>query len=597
MIKLIKKLIKKKIFKKIDYYFAKNIAKKYELLLLITATYISFLNRQGYTFLSLKKIKKNKIFSKEIIHKIKNIKNIKKELLKSDAVGNKDKNFPLILDGKNLYLNKIWIIERKILKFLTYKYTLKEYNLHQWKIILKNKFFKKSHIEQKIAILLCLLNKFTIILGSPGTGKTQLISKIIYFFIQISKKKKILLTSPTGKASSILIESVKKNKYLLNIKNKYKKYIPNSAFTIHDLFKINNYYTNNFFNRAKKIHYDLLIIDESSMIDIFMLEKIIDSSNQNGQIIFLGDHNQLPSINNGSFLQDIFSIYKETKNQEIYVKLINFIKKKFSKLNKKNITKKVFILKKRYRFKKKSNINQCSKIIKKFKQKQIKNIFNNKFNNIKFSVINKSYFSYKNMIKKIFKMYKNYWKMIFNKYSYKKILKYFNKIRILCILKKGMFGVQGINKIFKKMIFKKYFIKSEKKNKWYIGKPIMILKNNKNIKLFNGSIGITLLDKKKKMKIFFLMNNGEIKNIPINLLPKYKTTWAITIHKSQGSEFNKINIIFPLKINKIMSREIIYTAITRSKKKIHIFSKKSVFFKTASNKIIRKSGFIKNLKI
>ncbi|CAL4323077.1 RecBCD enzyme subunit RecD [Buchnera aphidicola (Chaitophorus sp. 3695)] len=597
MIKLIKKLVKQKIFHKIDYYFAKNIADKSESLLLITAAYISLLNRKGYTFLSLKKIKKNKIFSKKIIDKIKNIKNIKKELLKSKSVGKKNKNFPLIIDRKNLYLNKIWIIEQKILKFLTYKYNLKEYSLNVWKKIFQENFYKKSHIEKKIAIILCLLNKFTIILGSPGTGKTQLISKIIYAFIKISKKRKIILASPTGKASSVLIESIKKNKYLLNIKNKYQKYIPNIAFTLHDLFKINNYYENNFFYKIKKINYDLLIIDESSMIDIFMLEKIIDSIDKNGQVIFLGDPNQLPSINSGSFLKDIFSIYKKIENKDIYLKLIDLIKKKYFKKNQKFIKKNIFFLKKKYRFKKKSDINKCAKIIKNFQKKKIKNIFNNKFNNIKFFVINNSCFSYKNMIKKIFKMYKNYWNMIFKKYPYKKILKYFNQIRILCVLKKGIFGVSGINKIFKKMIFKKYFIKSIKTNKWYIGKPIIILKNKKNLNLFNGSIGITLLDKKKNMQVFFLMNNGEIKNIPINLLPKYKTTWAITIHKSQGSEFKKINIIFPLKINKIMSREIIYTGITRSKKKIHIFSKKSIFLKSAKNKIIRQSGFIKKIKI
>lgn len=596
MIKLIKKLVKKKIFQKIDYYFAKNIAYSYESLLLITATYISFLNRTGHTFLPLKKIKKNKIFSKKIINKIKNIKNIKKELLKSKTVGEKDPNFPLIIDGKNLYLNKIWIIEKKILKFLKYKYKLKKYNPSIWKKIFLKKFFKKSCIEQKIAIILCLLNKFTIILGSPGTGKTQLISKIIYAFICMSKKKKIIITTPTGKSGSVLIESIKKNKYLSNIKSKYKKYIPNNVFTLHDLFKINNYNSNNFFYHPKTINYDLLIIDESSMIDIFMLEKIIDNIHKNSQIIFIGDPNQLSSINNGSFLKDMFTLYKKINNKNLYKKLVNIIKNPHLTKRKKNIQKSIFILKKKYRFKKKSYISKCAKIIKNFKKDQIKNIFKNKFKNIKFYHINESYISYKNMIKKVFKMYKFYWDMIFKKYPYKKILKYYNKIRILCILKKGIFGVHGINKMFKKIIFKKYFKNYKKKeNKWYIGKPIMILKNNKNLKLFNGSIGITLLDKNKRMQVFFLMNNGEIKNIPINLLPKYQTSWAMTIHKSQGSEFYKIKIIFPLKINKIMSREIIYTGITRSKKKIHIFSKEKIFLETAKKKIIRKSGFIDKL--
>ncbi|WP_339043502.1 exodeoxyribonuclease V subunit alpha [Buchnera aphidicola] len=605
MLNIIKNLLKKKKIKLIDFYYAKNISKKNDPLILIISIYISFQLRKGNTYVSLKKIFKDMFFSKKILKKIKikyNLKKIKNYLLKSDSIGKKNTNYPLIIEKNYLFLNKIWNIEKNIYNFLNKKYELKKYKYSKWKKILNKNFFKKLNTEQKNAIILCLLNKFTFIIGKPGTGKTTIISIIIYFFLKLSKNKKIILTAPTGKASAILLESIKKNKLLLKINKKFKKYIPNSSFTIHDFFKINLYNENNIFYKKKKVQANILIIDESSMIDIFMFDKIINLIYKNTQVIFIGDNYQLPSINIGSILNDIYIFFLKNKNINLYLNFKECIKnKKFNqKFYKKNIflKNKICILNKQYRYKKKSDIDICSKIIKKFKKNKIKKIINNKYKNFKFFIIKNKKKIYLKITKKIFLLYKNYFKMVINKQSIKKILEEFNRIRILCILKKGWYGVKGINKIFKFFIKKKkitYFKKINKKE-WYIGKPIIIKKNLKNIKLFNGSIGITLLDKKNEMKIFFLMPNNSIKIIPINIIKKYKTTWAITVHKSQGSEFNHIILILPLKKNKIMSREIIYTAITRAKKYVWIYSKKNIFIKYIKNRIIKKSGLIKKLK-
>ncbi|NIH16526.1 MAG: exodeoxyribonuclease V subunit alpha [Buchnera aphidicola (Periphyllus lyropictus)] len=601
-----KKLLKKKHINIIDYYFAKTISNKSNSLLLIISSYLSLSNRHGKTFISLKNIKKKKFFNKKILKKIGKIKDIKKELLKSSSVGYKNKNYPLVIEKNRLYLSKIWNIEEKIFQFLTKKYKSKKYKYSKWKKIFSLKIFKNLNIEQKISIILCLLNKFTFILGSPGTGKTTLISKIIFFFIIISKKKKIVLTTPTGKSSSVLINSIKKNKIFLSIKNKYKKYIPNECFTIHRLFKINKKRKNILFKKKMKLNIDLLIIDETSMIDIFMLEKIINCINKKVQILFFGDVNQLPSINLGSILKDIIFLYKKKSHIKQFNKLKYFIKKKNnSNINNIFFENNIFVLKKKYRFKKKSDINICRKIIKYNKKKEIKKIYKNKFKKIKFFNLKKIKL-YKKKIEGIFSYYKKFWKIIKKKKSIKKIFEFFNKIRILCLIKKGIFGIEGINKIFEKLIKKNIKIKFRKINKknWYIGKPIIILKNSINMKLFNGITGITLFDKNKEMKVFFLMPDNQIKKIPINLIPKHKTTWAITIHKSQGSEFKKIHIIFPIKNKKkIINREIIYTALTRSKKKVFIYSNKKIFKKSIKRKIFKFNGlreklkfFIKNLK-
>ncbi|CAL4323096.1 RecBCD enzyme subunit RecD [Buchnera aphidicola (Sipha maydis)] len=596
MIKLLKKLIKKKKIRIIDYIFAKEISQNSNTLILVVSVYMSIINRIGNTCISLKNILQKKFFSKKILKKIHFKKNIEKELLKyKNIASNKNTNVPLIIENNHLHLHKIWHIENKIYKFFTKPYQTKKYSNIIWNKIINDKVFINLNIEKKIVILLCFLKKFLFIIGSPGTGKTTLAAKIIYFYIHILKKKNIILSAPTGKASYHLLESIKKNLFFLFKKNKYKKYVPNTSFTIHRLFKM--YHTQNIFLNQKKKNIDLLIIDESSMIDIFMLEKIIDNISRKTQIIFLGDNYQLPSINPGSIIHDFLFFYQKENLKKLYNKLIYECNNQ--NLKKKNTLKNnIFILKKKYRFKTNSDIDQCAKIIKTGNIKNIKNIFKNRFKKIHFFKIKNTYHSYKNMIKKIFSFFKKFFTMIKNKDPIKKILKYFNDKRILCIQKKGFLGIRGINEFFEKLIKKKYsknFFKINEK-KWYIGKPIIILKNIKNMKLFNGITGITLLDENQEKKIFFLMPDHSIKIIPINLIKHYKTTWAITVHKSQGSEFSKIHLILPLSNVKIMTREIIYTAITRAKKKVYIYSKKKIFIKSIKKNICRKSGLYQKFK-
>ena len=137
--------------------------------------------------------------------------------------------------------------------------------------------------------------------------------------------------------------------------------------------------------------------------------------------------------------------------------------------------------------------------------------------------------------------------------------------------------------MYKKNLIKEYLYANNRI--WYIGKPIIITKNNRYLNLSNGDIGITNLNSKKKLQVCFLKNNETEQYIPIDLLENYETAWCITVHKSQGSEFNHTTLILPNKNLEILNQEILYTAITRARKKLNIFSNKKIFIKTAKNKV------------
>lgn len=191
---------------------------------------------------------------------------------------------------------------------------------------------------------------------------------------------------------------------------------------------------------------------------------------------------------------------------------------------------------------------------------------------------------YERMINKIIFYNQEYWDKIEQKESIKEIIKKFKQHQILCIVRDGLFGIHNINNTLEKVMYKKNIIKkySYINNQiWYPGKPIIITKNNKYLNLSNGDIGITHFNHQKKLQVCFLQDHNNTKYIPVDLLENYETAWCITVHKAQGSEFNHTTLILPNKNLEILNKEILYTAITRSRKKLSIFSNKKIFIMTS----------------
>ena len=161
---------------------------------------------------------------------------------------------------------------------------------------------------------------------------------------------------------------------------------------------------------------------------------------------------------------------------------------------------------------------------------------------------------------------------------------------ILCALREGPFGVQGLNLLVEQVLRKEGLI--QKEGPWYSGRPVMVTKNDYNLRLFNGDIGITLADPggNNQLRVFFQSPDGGIRKFPPLRLPDHETVYAMTVHKSQGSEFNQVLFILPDVSARVLTRELIYTAITRAKEKVEVWGKEEIFHTAVSRRITRASG-------
>ncbi|MDC9728473.1 MAG: exodeoxyribonuclease V subunit alpha [Methyloprofundus sp.] len=474
----------------------------------------------------------------------------------ADSTGGK----PLVLEHEKLYFQRYWQYEVQLAQEIQHLIGNK-IELVNSEVLLDQYFPTKITDEidwQKEAAKAAINNRLTIITGGPGTGKTTTVVKILALLQELSSGSylNIGLVAPTGKAAMRLKESILKSKSSLNCTEGIKARIPDKAQTIHRLLGVKRFSPYFKYNQCQRLPFDLIIVDEASMIDLPLMGKLFSALAENSRIILLGDKHQLSSVETGSVLSDL-SEALITETQE---------------------------LKKSYRFS--GNIKHLAVAINEENSEEAWQIVEAAHNDA--SLLDSDLIDYI-VEKKI-----NYFKLIKDDADFKSIYTEFSRFQVLCATRKGRFSVEDINSRTLKSLKKAKKVMAT--TDWYIGRPILITQNSPALDLYNGDIGICLLDE-NKLVVCFLMPDGSVKKYLPARLPHCETVFAMTIHKSQGSEFEEVLLVLPEKITPILTKELIYTGVTRAKNKIQIASNKTVFTEAVNRKVERNSGLIERINM
>ena len=163
---------------------------------------------------------------------------------------------------------------------------------------------------------------------------------------------------------------------------------------------------------------------------------------------------------------------------------------------------------------------------------------------------------------------------------------------MLCAVREGPFGVSGLNDRIELALNRCGAIRRQPgaAGRWYAGRPVMISRNDSALGLFNGDIGITLRDHRNELRVYFQLPNGEIKSVQPSRLPAHETAYAMTVHKSQGPEFDHTLLVLPNQWLPVLTRELVYTAITRAKKQLSLYASHNVLASAISTPTQRRSG-------
>jgi len=529
---------------------------------------------------------------------------------------------PFVFYKGKLYLQRYFVYENQVLE------KIKEFSKNEFREERKRKLIEQkefilraiskevdissyTEIEkvdwQAIASILGVLNNITFITGGPGTGKTTTVAKILSLLKRIEGEDiRIALTAPTGKASTRMKES------LLNSVKEYKeleidKLVEGSKpFTIHRLLGTN--LNSPFFkhNKDNPLPYDVVIIDESSMIGLALFAKLITAIPSTSRVIILGDSEQLASVDAGTLFGDICLSQVENENRfneadtAFLNSLVNTKRKSYLPVldEYKALNANFVRLKKTYRFDNASELGDFTKAIIEGNKDKVAKLFENKdTNSLKIDAdYNESF------LKEFALGYKTY----INEKDINKALKKINNCRVLCAVKQGEQGVYAINDKIKSILKNEYKNQTDffyPNGEFYHNQLIIVTKNQQDLNLFNGDVGLIRKGEDEKLKVYFQIveeKDGVItesyRTISPGFIELWETVFAMTIHKSQGSEFNEVLVILPKKKeNRLLTRELVYTGITRAKNCAYVQTSSEVLLTAVDKGVDRVSGLEKRI--
>ncbi|MDP0588416.1 MAG: exodeoxyribonuclease V subunit alpha [Candidatus Endonucleobacter bathymodioli] len=459
---------------------------------------------------------------------------------------------------------------------------------------------------QKIAVALASTQSFSIISGGPGTGKTTTVTKLLALLVELGIQSgsppNIKLVAPTGKASARLTESIGGALNKLACNQQVKDLIPTNARTIHRLLGVMPYSNGFRHNNSNKLHLDILVVDEASMIDLPMMARLLEAMPNNGRLILLGDRDQLASVEAGSVLGDICTAADggySTKQIQIMEQMTGFNLNEYSNSEARPINNSICLLQKSYRFDALSGIGLLANAINTGNQKAITRTLSLNFKDIDIHPTDS--YGYHQLLKLCTTEYQRFLAIIktgiigteSETIWHKKILQTFHSFQLLCALREGQFGVNCLNEVIRLALSKANLI--DEAGLWYRGRPVLITKNDHDLNLYNGDIGIALNNNDSRLRVIFELPDGSIKQFLPSRLPEHETVFAMTIHKSQGSEFEHAAIALPNQFNPMITRELVYTGITRAKKKLDLFCSADLLNKAIKTPTQRISGLKERL--
>lgn len=545
---------------------------------------------------------------------------------------------PLVLSERRLYLRRYWTYERRIDAALHRRLAQAEpapSDLAQRLNALFGSADPGVIDWQKLACALATRAAFSIITGGPGTGKTTTVVRLLALLqspaVERGKPLRIRLAAPTGKAAARLTESISHQVQSLKVSEDVRQKIPSEVTTVHRLLG-SRPGTRHFRHHAgNPLPLDVLVVDEASMIDLEMMANLLDALPPHARMVLLGDKDQLASVEAGAVLGDLCRDAEAgmySPQTQAWLESVSGEDLSKSGLQQGDsvqhmLAQQVVMLRHSRRFGEGSGIGQLAKLVNQQQDQDARALLAARTYPDLFSLALKG--EQDRALSRLLldghgngpQGYRHYLGVMHAQRPQnvasiddprciewaRKVLDAFDEFQLLCAVRKGPWGVEGLNQRITQTLFNAQLIESEQQ--WYEGRPVLMTRNDYGLGLMNGDIGIALRlpegtpeENRQALRVAFPRNDGSggVRFVLPSRLNDVETVYAMTVHKSQGSEFAHTALILPEALNPVLTKELIYTGITRAKNWFSLVEpRQGVFEEALRRKVKRLSGLMLDL--
>ncbi|GAB2795543.1 exodeoxyribonuclease V subunit alpha [Halomonas shantousis] len=516
---------------------------------------------------------------------------------------------PLVLHGSRLYLRRYWQCERAVADRLADRMGAPlevpaSLRSRLDALFAANQMDPGEHDWQKAAVALALRNRLTVISGGPGTGKTTTVTRLLALLQEAAvhdtgRAMTIRLVAPTGKAAARLTESMGGAVARLDIDEAVAASLPREATTLHRLLGARPD-TRHFRHHARHpLALDLLVVDEASMVDLELMAALLEALPDEARLILLGDKDQLASVEAGSVLGDLCQGAERARySPDTTAYLTAMTGEDFSDCQDAEhggpgsgrLADHVVVLRRSYRFDSASGIGALARAANAGDGVALGRVWHDGFKDIDWHNLENE--QDRLLERTALQGYRAYLRLLRDGASPETVLAAFARFQVLCALRRGPWGVEGLNQRIGEALYREGLIPATRG--WYAGRPVMVTRNDPALGLYNGDIGLTLADPAMdgRLRVFFPQSE-RLRAVLPGRLADVETVFAMTVHKSQGSEFDHVLFVLPDRPNPILTRELAYTGVTRAKSRVTLMSAYPRALESAvAKRVLRASGLM-----
>ncbi|WP_373064916.1 exodeoxyribonuclease V subunit alpha [Gemmatimonas sp.] len=514
-------------------------------------------------------------------------------LVASGVVGNGVSPTPLVMEGTRLYLRRFYAAEERLAHEITGR--MHETGDHAEEpdaatVALFRRLFPVSEGVtdwQAVAAGAALRRRLLFITGGPGTGKTTVAARILALLLHRRPTLRIALAAPTGRAAARLAEAITSAATSMEISPELRGLLPTKGTTLHRLLGYAPWNDRFRYRPDNRLAEDVVIIDEASMVDVLMMDAFFGAVSPSARIIVLGDPDQLVSVETGFVLGDI-SRAADTVGVDHGPGLAAW----FTALAgaplpastaATPLRDSVVQLRRSYRFEKQLGIGALALAVQRQDADSALVILADETLSDVGTV--DAAVTPTQLLAPLLKHVEAY----LLAQDPAAALGALADFRVLCALREGDTGVSGLNALVERWLQSRGLpVKG-----WYDHRPVLITANDPSTGLFNGDVGVTLTAN-GRTEVHFASGNGVRAFAPARL-PAHVTAWAMTVHKAQGSEFGHVMLVLPDVDSRILTRELLYTGITRAKQTVTIAGSSEILRTAIGRNVTRSSGLLGRL--